>query len=201
MALNSAVSIDGGEIGRAQALQALAASIEPHTDMNPILLKPNTNTGSQVIIQGHAIGNMDTESYHDYKMIAKQAVLESYHRLQKQYDIVLVEGAGSPAEINLRDNDIANMGFAEVVNAPVLLIKKSSAPIYTVCLNPVRRLKRYLAGLGWLKDIKHEDYYQRHEADINRLADTIEQHLDIPFIEGLLNIDTASSNKMRTTDK
>ena len=122
MALNSAVTVDGGEIGRAQALQALAAGVEPHTDMNPILLKPNTDTGSQVIVQGHAIGNMDARSYHDYKSIAKQAVLESYHRLQQQYDVVLVEGAGSPAEINLRSKDIANMGFAEAIDAPVLLI-------------------------------------------------------------------------------
>lgn len=122
MALNSAVTIDGGEIGRAQALQALAAGIEPHTDMNPILLKPNTDTGSQVIVQGHAVGNMDARSYHDYKLIAKQAVFDSYSRLQEQYDAVLVEGAGSPAEINLREKDIANMGFAEAVDAPVLLI-------------------------------------------------------------------------------
>ena len=122
MALNSAVTIDGGEIGRAQALQALAAGVEPHTDMNPVLLKPNTDTGSQVIVQGHSVGNMDARSYHDYKAIAKQAVLDSYHRLQKHYDIVLVEGAGSPAEINLRKKDIANMGFAEAVDAPVLLI-------------------------------------------------------------------------------
>lgn len=122
MALNSAVTIDGGEIGRAQALQALAAGVEPHTDMNPILLKPNTDTGSQVIVQGHSVGNMDARSYHDYKLIAKQAVLDSYNRLQEQYDVVLVEGAGSPAEINLREKDIANMGFAEAVDAPVLLI-------------------------------------------------------------------------------
>lgn len=122
MALNSAVTVDNGEIGRAQALQALAAGIEPHTDMNPILLKPNTDTGSQVIVQGHVIGNMDARSYHDYKSVAKQAVLDSYNRLQQQYDIVLVEGAGSPAEINLRSKDIANMGFAEAVDAPVLLI-------------------------------------------------------------------------------
>lgn len=122
MALNSAVTINGGEIGRAQALQALAAGVAPHTDMNPILLKPNTDTGSQVIVQGHSIGNMDARSYHRYKTTAMQAVLESFKRLQQQYDIVLVEGAGSPAEINLREKDIANMGFAEAVDAPVLLI-------------------------------------------------------------------------------
>jgi len=122
MALNSAVTSDGGEIGRAQAVQALAAGIEPHTDMNPILLKPNTDTGAQVIIQGHAISNMEANDYHDYKNVAKQAVLESYHRLNKQYDVILVEGAGSPAEVNLRHNDIANMGFAESIDCPVWIV-------------------------------------------------------------------------------
>jgi adenosylcobyric acid synthase len=122
MALNSAVTVDGGEIGRAQALQAQACGIEPHTDMNPVLLKPNSDTGSQVIVQGKAIGNMDARSYHDYKRIVRGAVLDSFQRLHDQYDVVLVEGAGSPAEINLRENDIANMGFAEAVDCPVLLI-------------------------------------------------------------------------------
>lgn len=122
MALNSAVSIDGGEIGRAQALQALAARIEAHTDMNPVLLKPNTDTGSQIIVQGHAVGNMDARAYHNYKPTVMKAVLESYQRLAQAYDVVLVEGAGSPAEINLRKKDIANMGFAESIDCPVLLI-------------------------------------------------------------------------------
>ncbi len=122
MALNSAVTVDGGEIGRAQAVQAQAAFLEPHTDMNPVLLKPNTDIGAQVIIHGKAIGNMDARRYHDYKPIAMQAVLESYQRLCAAYDMVLVEGAGSPAEINLRDKDIANMGFAEAVDCPVWLV-------------------------------------------------------------------------------
>ncbi len=122
MALNSAVTVDGGEIGRAQAVQAQAAFLEPHTDMNPVLLKPNTDIGAQVIIHGKAIGNMDARHYHDYKPIAMQAVLESYQRLCAAYDVVLVEGAGSPAEINLRDKDIANMGFAEAVDCPVWLV-------------------------------------------------------------------------------
>lgn len=122
MALNSAVTVDGGEIGRAQAVQAQACGIEPHTDMNPVLLKPNSDSGSQIIIHGHAVAEMDAHAYHAYKPQAMKAVLASYHRLQQQYDVVLVEGAGSPAEINLRDNDIANMGFAEAVNCPVLLV-------------------------------------------------------------------------------
>ena len=122
MALNSAVTADGGEIGRAQAVQAQACGLEPHTDMNPVLLKPNTDTGAQVIIHGHAIASMDARAYHDYKTVAFQAVMDSYTRLSRQYDMIVVEGAGSPAEINLRDKDIANMGFAEAVDCPVLLI-------------------------------------------------------------------------------
>jgi len=122
MALNSAVTADGGEIGRAQAVQAQACGIEPHTDMNPVLLKPNTDMGSQVIIQGKALRDMDAKTFHKYKATAMEAVLASHKRLSQQYDVVLVEGAGSPAEINLREHDIANMGFAEAVNCPVLLI-------------------------------------------------------------------------------
>ncbi|MEC5384537.1 cobyric acid synthase [Uliginosibacterium sp. H3] len=122
MALNSAVTSDGGEIGRAQAAQAMACRIAPHTDMNPVLLKPNTDVGAQVIIQGHAIGNMDALDYHAYKATAKAAVLESFARLGEQYEYVIVEGAGSPAEINLRSNDIANMGFAEAVDCPVIIV-------------------------------------------------------------------------------
>lgn len=122
MALNSVVTVDGGEIGRAQAVQALAAGLAPHTDMNPVLLKPNTDKNAQIIIHGHAIANMDACGFHDYKTIALKAVLESYTRLTEQYNAIIVEGAGSPAEINLRANDIANMGFAEAVDCPVILI-------------------------------------------------------------------------------
>ncbi|MBU6297697.1 MAG: cobyric acid synthase [Alphaproteobacteria bacterium] len=122
MALNSAVSIDGGEIGRAQAVQAYAARLAPHSDMNPVLLKPNTDIGAQVIIHGKSVGNMDASDYHRYKRVAWTAVQQSYERLAAQYDVIIVEGAGSPAEINLRDRDIANMGFAEAVDCPVLLI-------------------------------------------------------------------------------
>ena len=122
MALNSAVTAEGGEIGRAQAVQAQAANLAPHTDMNPVLLKPNSDTGSQVIIHGRAVTSMNAVAYHDYKAVAMQAVLASHARLSQAYPVVMVEGAGSPAEINLRANDIANMGFAEAVDCPVLLI-------------------------------------------------------------------------------
>ena len=122
MALNSAVTAEGGEIGRAQAVQAQAAGLPPHTDMNPVLLKPNSDTGAQVIIHGRAVTSMNAVAYHDYKAIAMQAVLASHQRLNEQYPVVMVEGAGSPAEINLRAGDIANMGFAEAVDCPVILI-------------------------------------------------------------------------------
>ncbi|MFS2006070.1 cobyric acid synthase [Duganella sp. CT11-25] len=122
MALNSAVTADGGEIGRAQALQAIAAGLAPHTDMNPILLKPSSDIGAQVIIHGKVRAEMNARDYHQYKTVAMQAVLESHDRLLAQYDSIIVEGAGSPAEINLRDRDIANMGFAEKVDCPVILV-------------------------------------------------------------------------------
>jgi adenosylcobyric acid synthase len=122
MALNSAVTSDGGEIGRAQAVQAQACGLSPHTDMNPVLLKPNSDTGCQVIIHGKVLGNQEATAYHDYKKTAMQAVMTSWHRLSHQYEAVIVEGAGSPAEINLREGDIANMGFAEAVDCPVVLI-------------------------------------------------------------------------------
>ncbi|SFD97744.1 cobyric acid synthase [Massilia yuzhufengensis] len=122
MALNSAVTKDGGEIGRAQALQAIAAGVEPHTDMNPVLLKPSSDTGAQVIIHGRVRAEMNARDYHQYKTVAMAAVLESHGRLLSQYQAIVVEGAGSPAEINLRDRDIANMGFAEAVDCPVILV-------------------------------------------------------------------------------
>lgn len=122
MALNSAVTVDGGEIGRAQAVQAQACGLAPHTDMNPVLLKPNSDTGCQVIIHGKVACNLEAAGYHAYKPTAMRAVLASWQRLKSQYDCVIVEGAGSPAEINLRENDIANMGFAEAVDCPVILI-------------------------------------------------------------------------------
>ena len=122
MALNSAVTEDGGEIGRAQALQAYACGLVPHTDFNPVLLKPTTDRKAQVIIHGKVTADLDAKDYHAYKPRAMNAVLDSWRRLMQRFDAVLVEGAGSPAEINLRDRDIANMGFAETVDCPVILV-------------------------------------------------------------------------------
>lgn len=122
MALNSAVTIDGGEIGRAQALQAQAAGLAPLSDFNPVLLKPTSDRAAQVILHGRVAADLDARAYHLYKPRAMQAVLASWARLSQQYDCLVVEGAGSPAEINLRDRDIANMGFAEAVDCPVILV-------------------------------------------------------------------------------
>ncbi|WP_372870223.1 cobyric acid synthase [Shewanella sp.] len=127
MALNSAVTQDGGEIGRAQALQAMACGLAPHTDFNPILLKPASDSRAQVIVQGKALTHLEAAEFFGpagkgYKTMAMEAVLDSHQRLCGQYDCLLVEGAGSPAEINLRENDIANMGFAEAVDCPVILV-------------------------------------------------------------------------------
>lgn len=122
MAPNSAVTIDGGEIGRSTALHALACGLEPHSDMNPVLLKPHSDCGAQVILRGQVYGNMHALDYHAYKTEAMHAVMDAWRSLSARYDVIIAEGAGSPAEINLRANDIANMGFAEAADCPVLLV-------------------------------------------------------------------------------
>ncbi len=121
MSNNAAVTLDGGEIGRAQALQALAAGLKPHTDMNPILLKPESETGAQVVVQGKRLTTAKARDYAKLKPSLMAPVLESFHRLKAAHDLVIVEGAGSPAEVNLRDGDIANMGFARAAEVPVVL--------------------------------------------------------------------------------
>jgi adenosylcobyric acid synthase len=122
MSNNAAVTVDGGEIGRAQALQARAAGVEPHTDMNPVLLKPESDTGAQVVVQGKRVATLRAREYADLKPKLLPSVLESFERLKESCDLVLVEGAGSPAEVNLRRNDIANMGFARSADVPVVLV-------------------------------------------------------------------------------
>lgn len=122
MSNNAAVADDGGEIGRAQWLQALAAGIAPSVHMNPVLLKPQSDRTSQVIVRGKMVTTIGAKEYQQYRKTLLPQVLESYNLLAKDADIVLVEGAGSPAEINLRENDIANMGFARAANISVVLI-------------------------------------------------------------------------------
>ncbi|MDB5408105.1 MAG: cobyric acid synthase CobQ [Rhodospirillales bacterium] len=122
MSNNAAVTPDGGEIGRAQALQARACGVPPATDMNPVLLKPQSETGAQIIVQGRVFGSAGARDYHALKRDLMPRVLESFQRLSAPADIILVEGAGSPAEVNLRQSDIANMGFAEAADVPVVLV-------------------------------------------------------------------------------
>ena len=122
MALNSYITKDGLEIGRAQAMQAEAAGIAPTVDMNPILLKPTSQMGSQVIVNGEVFGNLRAMDYYRRKTEFIPAVREAFERLESQFDAIVLEGAGSPAEINLRANDIVNMGMAKIANAPVLLV-------------------------------------------------------------------------------
>ncbi|WP_373506495.1 cobyric acid synthase [Thiocapsa sp.] len=234
MALNSAVTADGGEIGRAQAVQAEACGLAPTVDMNPVLLNPNSDQGAQFIIHGRAVGNIDAVAYHDYKCIARSAVLESHAPLGESFERIVVEGAGSPAEINLREHDIANMGFAEAVDCPVILIADidrggvfavtgyetpaglTSGPALehpAVLLRGPRGEHpdgavsedgqipgTYLHGLfespaaasallRWPGPAVREtpDYRAIREAILERLADSIEQRLDLGRIERILS--------------
>src|SRR5215468_6707590 len=122
MSNNAAVTVDGGEIGRAQALQARAARVAPTIHMNPVLLKPQTEVGAQVVVCGKVIGNASGAAYQEMKPALLPQVLESFAALRGEADLVLVEGAGSASEINLRANDIANMGFARAAGIPVVLV-------------------------------------------------------------------------------
>lgn len=122
MALNSYITADGLEMGRAQVMQAEAAGIAPDVAMNPILLKPTSDVGSQVIVNGEVIGNMKAREYFEYKKKLVPEILKAYEKLDKEYDIIVIEGAGSPAEINLKENDIVNMGMAKLADAPVILV-------------------------------------------------------------------------------
>ena len=122
MSNNAAVTEDGGEIGRAQALQARACGLRPSVHMNPVLLKPETDVGAQVVVQGRRLTSTAAADYAALKPRLMDAVLDSFHRLEAAHDLVIVEGAGSPAEVNLRANDIANMGFARAAECPVVLV-------------------------------------------------------------------------------
>ena len=122
MSNNSAVTLKGKEIGRAQALQARACNINPDVRMNPILLKPSSDTGSQVILNGLPAGNMTVKNWKDFKKKARVVVEENYDNLALEYDVIIIEGAGSPAEVNLKENDIVNMGMARYANAPVMIV-------------------------------------------------------------------------------
>ena len=121
MSLNSFITLDGKEMGRAQVLQAYAAGLEPEVFMNPILLKPSSDKKCQIVVNGKVFGNSTAMEYHNLKLEFKDMLKEQFEELEKKFDIIVMEGAGSPAEINLRDRDIVNMGMAELIDAPVIL--------------------------------------------------------------------------------
>ena len=122
MALNSFITEDGLEMGRAQVVQAEAAGVAPQVEMNPILLKPTNDVGSQVIVNGEVLKNMSAREYFAYKKQLIPDIMKAFHKLEEENDIIVIEGAGSPAEINLKKDDIVNMGFAKMADAPVLLV-------------------------------------------------------------------------------
>ncbi|MGQ9670506.1 MAG: cobyric acid synthase, partial [Desulfosoma sp.] len=122
MALNSFITPEGGEMGRAQVVQAEAAGIEPHVDMNPILLKPTSSMGSQVIVLGRVVGNFSAKEYYAYKKDLVAVVREAFERLASRYDLVVLEGAGSAVELNLKDHDLVNLAMARMAQAPCLLV-------------------------------------------------------------------------------
>ena len=144
MALNSYVTREGLEMGRAQVVQAQAAGIEPDVRMNPVLLKPCSDTGSQVIVRGEVRGQMAAAQYFRYKKQLIPEILEAYNSLARDCDVIVIEGAGSPAEINLKADDIVNMGLARMVNAPVLVCLRSCM-VRWHCWNK----RNGLASAGW----------------------------------------------------
>ena len=152
MALNSFITEEGLEIGRAQAVQAQAAGISPRAAMNPILLKPSSDTGSQVIVMGEPVGTMPAREYFRYKKTLLPVIRNAYESLSKDYDIIVIEGAGSPAEINLKQDDIVNMGMARMAKAPVLLagdIDRGGvfAQLYGTVMLLEEEERRYIRGL------------------------------------------------------
>lgn len=156
MAQHDEATVDGGRVGRSTAFQALAAGVGIHSDMNPVLLKPSSERGAEVFLRGQLYGRMDALSYHAshydaFKRTARKDTMEAWQALSTRFDVIIAEGAGSPAEINLREGDIANMGFAEAADCPVLLVSGEAA-----------------------------------ERELDRLADTLEQHLDIDAVLALL---------------
>lgn len=152
MALNSFITKEGLEMGRAQVMQAEAAMVEPSVLMNPILLKPTNDIGSQVIVNGEVRGNMSAKDYYAKKKELVPDIMNAYRKLEEEYDIIVIEGAGSPAEINLKDNDIVNMGMAKMANAPVLLVGDiDRGGVFAQLLGTVEWLdeddKKYLKGM------------------------------------------------------
>lgn len=235
MAQHSVPSVDGGRVGRSTAFQAQAAGVGVHSDMNPVLLKPASDRGAEVFLRGRLHAHMDALSYHAsdaqaFKRTARHSMMGAWRALSSRFDVIITEGAGSPAEINLREGDIANMGFAEAVDCPVLLVgdidrggvfaqlvgtlallsDSERARTRGFIINRFRGAMELLTpGLDWLEDytqkpvlgtlpylprlMRDVDYRlvsgQAAEAELERLADTLEQRLDIDAVLALLHSD------------
>lgn len=180
MALNSFITKEGLEMGRAQVMQAEAAGIEPRAIMNPILLKPTNDTGSQVIVNGEVYGSMSAMDYYKNKKQFIPHIMEAYHTLEQEYDMIVLEGAGSPAEINLKENDIVNMGMAKMAKAPVLLAGDiDRGGVFAQLLGTIALLEpeeqKYLKGL----------IINKFRGDINILQpgiEMLEQRGKIPVV-------------------
>lgn len=228
MSPSSVATVDGGEISRSTALQARAAGVAAHSDMNPVLLKPSSDRGAEVVLRGRHYAHMDALSYHAssahaFKRTAQESVMAAWRRLSSRHDVIIAEGAGSPAEINLREGDIANMGFAEAADCPVLLVgdidrggvfahlvgtlallgESERARTRGLVINRFRGAMDLLnPGVDWLENhtgkpvlgtlpyvqelrLNAEDG-QAPMGELERLADTLEQHLDISAVLALL---------------
>ena len=199
MALNSFATVEGLEIGRAQAMQAEACGLEPIVNMNPVLLKPTADSTSQVIVKGKSIGNMSAREYFAFKTSLIPEINEAFRNLCSDNEIIIIEGAGSPAEINLRDNDIVNMGLADMINAPVLLVGDIDrggvfAQLYGTYMLLSEREKELLKGM----------VINKFRGDKTLLAPGIEMmkdKMDVPFVGVIpymnLNIDDEDSLSSR----
>ena len=206
MSNNAAVTVDGGEIGRAQALQARAARLDPSVHMNPILLKPETTTGAQVIVQGSRTISMDSRKFFRTRQTYLPRILDSFHSLAENTDLIIVEGAGSPAEINLRNGDIANMGFADAANIPVILIgdihrggviASIAGTFHVIDSADASRIKSFLINNFHGDPRLFDEGYKAIESTINRIGAGIIPHF--PAAAKLPAEDAVALEKSSTT--
>lgn len=206
MSNNAAVTVDGGEIGRAQALQALAARVEPHTDMNPVLLKPEGETGAQLVVGGHVRARVKPSDFRTFKDTLLPEVLAAFERLKHQADLIIVEGAGSPAEVNLRAGDIANMGFATAADVPVILagdVEKGGVIAQVVGTHAVLMASERALIKGFVINKFRGDATLFHDAMTDMEARTGWQALGlVPWFEGAAKLpkeDSASLGRWAQT--
>ena len=198
MSNQAAVDADGGELGRAQAVQAAAAGVDPHVDMNPILLKPEGELRSQVILQGRPLGSMTFRNYQSRRTELVAAIRASFSRLQKSHELIVIEGAGSPAEINLRDRDLVNMWMAREANAQVLLVGTKGERVGAVQGAVFGTMTHGLLAQPELRSAICNGLATRRgqtrrpttaadpAARFDRLADHLEAHLDIAQLDRVI---------------